>query len=137
MEIDENIKTILERMDNVELELLKTDIDYAKDFLEEEGFNIDQELSFSSKNISKVQFMAKAIKNKQRDHKLLEMAYKKLKKAICIDAKKATDTLITLLQSKRPALQYRKLDNWSDEEIKEVLADLDLIELLEKLEEEE
>jgi len=137
MDTKKNITEILNRLDNTELELLHSDIEYAKTFLKEEGFDIEQELSFSVKHIAKIQFMTKAIKNKTKDQELLEITYNKLKKAIQENAQKATDTLITLLQSKRPAMQYRKLDKWTDDEIREVLADVDLIELIEELEKED
>jgi len=52
------------------------------------------------------------------------------------NAHRTTDVLIGLLQTKTPSVQYRKLEKWTDDEIRDVLADLDLIELMEELDKE-
>lgn len=129
-------KTILDRMDSVELELLQNDTEYAKQFLKEEGFNVQEEQSYGNQYMKKIRFMAAAVANKQQDEKLFERAYSRVKEAIQENAQKATDILISLLHSKTPSVHYRKLENWTDDEIREVLADVDLVKLMEELDKE-
>ncbi len=134
MDTNKNNKTILNSLDNVELELLYKNTEYAKEFLMEEGFAIEDELKYAESRIKKIRFLAQAISNKKEDQKLFEAAYARIKQAIAENAQKTTEMLVALLQSKTPSVQYRKLENWSDEEIREVLADVDLVKLMEELE---
>jgi hypothetical protein len=133
MDTNKKNKTILDRLDNVELELLQNDTEYAKQFLKEEGIDPDEELKFASQYMKKIQFMAKGISNKQKDQQLLELALFRIKEVINENSQKATDVLINLLHSKTPSFHYRKLENWSDDEIRDVLTDIDLVKLIEEL----
>ena len=134
MDTNKNNKTILNRLDSVELELLYKNTEYAKEFLIEEGFGIEEELKYAESRIKKIRFLAQAISNKKEDQKLFEAAYGRIKQAIAENAQKTAEMLVSLLQSKTPSVQYRKLENWSDEEIREVLADVDLVKLMEEME---
>lgn len=134
MDTNKNNKTILNSLDNVELELLYKNTEYAKEFLIEEGFAIEDELKYAESRIKKIRFLAQAISNKKEDQKLFEAAYVRIKQAIAENAQKTTEMLVAMLQSKTPSVQYRKLENWSDEEIREVLADVDLVKLMEEME---
>jgi hypothetical protein len=134
MDTNKDNKTILNRLDSVELELLYKNTEYAKEFLIEEGFIIEDELKYADSRIKKIRFLAQAISNKKDDQKLFEAAYARVKQAITENAQKTTEVLLALLQSKTPSVQYRKLENWSDEEIREVLADVDLVKLMEEME---
>jgi hypothetical protein len=129
--------TIINRIDNIELELLSSDPEYAKSFLVDEGFNVEQEIDFSLNYIKKIKFMSLALTNKSRDQNLLEKAFSRLKEVIYENANLANDKLAALLYERTPLVQYRKLENWTDEEIKEVLTDLDLVKLLEELSDKE
>lgn len=134
MGINKNKKSILDLLDNVELELLQKDTEYAKEYLQEEGVNVEEEQNFAAQYMKKIQFRAKAVSNKKQDSLLLEKAFRQLKTAFAENAGRTKETLMALLRSKTPSVQYRKLDEWSDEEIRDVLSDVDLIELMENLE---
>ena len=136
MDTNKDNKTILDRLDTVELKMLQHDVEYAKQYLQEEGLDVSEEENYALQHMKKVQFMAKAISNKKQDQSLLETAHKRIKKAIQQNAQKTTETLIALLQSKTPSVQYRKLETWTDDEIREVLADIDLVQLMEELDKE-
>ncbi|MBN2728772.1 MAG: hypothetical protein JXR53_06065 [Bacteroidales bacterium] len=133
MATEKNSKNILDYIDSVELEMLRDDIEYTKKYLEEEGVNIVEEQDYAGRYMKKVKFMAKAISNKNQEQSLLEKAFKIVRKSIEENAQKTTETLISLLQSKTPSFQYRKLEEWSDEEIRDVLTDVDLVKLMEEL----
>jgi len=127
-------KNMLERFDDITLEQIHSNASAAKEFLLEEGLDPEKELEHGLKQIKKLQFLAKAKLNKAKDESLLEMAFAKLKQSISDNAQKTGDILKGFLQSKNPALQYRKLEKWTDEEIRDVLQDIDLVQLLEELE---
>lgn len=127
-------KNMLERFDDITLEQIHSNVNAAKEFLLEEGLDPEKELEHGLKQIKKLQFLAKAKLNKAKDEGLLEMAFAKLKQSISDNAQKTGDILRGFLQSKNPALQYRKLEKWTDEEIRDVLQDIDLVQLLEELE---
>ena len=136
MDTRRNKKTVLDLLDNAELELLQKDTEYAKHYLEEEGLNISEEQEFALQYMKKIQFMSKALTNKKNDASLLEKAFNKVKDLIDKNTNHTTEALKNLLQAKTPSLQYRKLENWTDDEIKDVLIDIDLIEFMEELDNE-
>lgn len=136
MDTNKKNKTILDRLDKVELELLQHDTEYAKQFLMEEGIDPDKEVEFSGQFMKKIRFMALGISNKQRDLKLLDVAFDRLKEVLKENSERASEALINLLHAKTPAIHYRKLESWTDDEIRDVLSDVDLIQLIEELKKE-
>ncbi|WP_291113751.1 hypothetical protein [Flavobacterium sp. UBA6135] len=136
MDTNKKNKTILDRLDKVELELLQHDTEYAKQFLMEEGIDPDKEIEFSGQFMKKIRFMALGMSNKQRDLKLLDVAFDRLKEVLKENSERASEALINLLHAKTPAIHYRKLESWSDDEIRDVLSDVDLIQLIEELKKE-
>jgi len=52
-----NEKTILDRLDNVELKMLQ-DTEYAKEYLTEEGVDIEEEQELAAKYIRKMRSIA-------------------------------------------------------------------------------
>lgn len=136
MDTNKKNKTILDRLDKVELELLQHDTEYAKQFLMEEGIDPDKEIEFSGQFMKKIRFMALGMSNKQRDLKLLDVAFDRLKEVLKENSERASEALINLLHTKTPAIHYRKLEGWSDDEIRDVLSDVDLIQLIEELKKE-
>jgi hypothetical protein len=134
MGTNRNKKSILDLIDCAELELLQSNTDYAKHYLEEEGVNISEESEYAIQYMKKIKFMAKATVNREHDKSLLEKAMDRVKKAITENVHQTNDSLMAYLQSKTPSLHYRKLENWTDDEIRDVLIDIDLLEFLEKFE---
>lgn len=137
MDTNKKNKTILDKLDKVELELLQHDTEYAKQLLIEEGFDVEKEMEFSGQFMKKIRFMALGMTNKQRDKKLIDVAFEKLKEVIKENSEKASEALINLLHEKTPSFHYRKLESWTDDEIRDVLSDVDLIKLIEELKKEQ
>ena len=137
MDTNKNKRTPLDKLDKVELQMITGSSAYAMQFLKEEGFDLAKEAEVAEQYMKKIRFLAQAITSKERNQKLFELAYTKVKVAIQENAQKTTEILISLLQSKTPAVQYRKLEKWTDDEIREVLADIDLVQLMEKIEKED
>lgn len=136
MDTNKNKKTILDILDDVELDLLQKDTEYAKQYLQDEGLDIMEEKAYANQYMKKIQFMLNAESNKQQDGTLLERAIERVKNAIAENSAQATETLMDLLIKKTPSVQYRKLESWTDDEIRDVLADVDLVRLMEELEQE-
>lgn len=136
MDTNRNKKTILDRLDSIELRMLQEETDYAKQYLADEGVDVEQEQEFAKQFMKKIQFMNQAIYNKNKDQSLLETTLKRVKEAIQENAQKTSDILVKLLQSKTPSVQYRKLDKWTEDEIRDVLADVDLVRFMEELDKE-
>ncbi|RYJ45446.1 hypothetical protein NU09_0038 [Flavobacterium beibuense] len=102
----------------------------------EEGIDPDKEIEFSGQFMKKIRFTALGMSNKQRDLKLLDVAFDRLKEVLKENSERASEALINLLHKKTPAIHYRKLESWSDDEIRDVLSDVDLIQLIEELKKE-
>lgn len=130
--MDTKKTNVLDRFDQIELEQLSANAEYAHNYLSQEGFDPDEISTIGSQNASKTKFMLVALANKQEDQKLLELAIQKIKEMISYNTQIATN-LLQQLTLKTPHVQYRKLENWTEDEIKEVLSDINLVELMEKL----
>lgn len=137
MDTKRNKKNVLDSLDSIELKMLREDTEYAKQYLVDEGVDVEQEQEFAKQFMNQVQFMNQAIYNKNKDQSLLETTLERLKEAIQENTQKTSDILMKLLQSKTPSVQYRKLDKWTDDEIRNVLADVDLVRFMEELDKEE
>lgn len=136
MDTNKHKRTSLDQIDKVELQLLTTNGEYAKQFLKEEGFDLVKETELAEQYMKKIRFLSQAIAMKERNQKLFELAYSKIKTAMQENAQKTTDVLISMLQAKTPSVQYRKLEKWTDDEIRDVLTDIDLVQLMERIEKE-
>ena len=110
-----------------------TAIDAELEFL---GYNIDVINDFSEKIYKRQSFLLKGIINKQKDTNLLERASLLLQKAIEENIDKPVNYLKNLIQNNKFHVQYRNLENLNIYEIKEIIKDQNLLELLENLENE-
>lgn len=133
MDTNKKNKTIIDNLDDIELDLLRTNDAYAKQFLTDEGIDPEKEIEFANQFMRKIRFMATGLANKKRDIRLLDLAFDRLKEVISVNSTKASDVLVNLLHQKTPAVHYRKLENWTDDEIRDVLSDIDLVKLMEEL----
>ena len=110
-----------------------TAIDAELEFL---GYNIDVINDFSEKIYKRQSFLLKGIINEQKDTNLLERASLLLQKAIEENIDKPVNYLKNLIQNNQFQVQYRNLENLNIDEIKEIIKDQNLLELLENLENE-
>jgi len=70
MDTNNDDKTILQRLDSVELKMLQEDVEYAKQCLIEQDVDVEEEKELAAKYINKIKFMVKAIPNKRLLKKL-------------------------------------------------------------------
>lgn len=135
-EAKKEFKKLIDSIDDITLKVMHSDIDATKEYLREVGVDPDTELSFGMQHIKQVGFLMRAKRNQAKDFQLVEMAFDKLKGLIEENSTRVGIILKEQLHQRSASFQFRKLEEWSDDQIREVLNDLDLVTLLEKLDEE-
>lgn len=107
------------------------------EILREQGYNINDIENYANKNFKKHSFLLKGFINKQKDLALLEKASLLLQNALEKNIDKPISYLRNLIANNQFQVQYRNLDNLGIEEIKEIIKDQNLLELLEQLEDDQ
>ncbi|WP_396191820.1 hypothetical protein [Flavobacterium sp.] len=107
------------------------------EILREQGYNINDIENYANKNFKKHSFLLKGLINKQKDLALLEKASLLLQNALEKNIDKPISYLRNLIANNQFQVQYRNLDNLGLEEIKEIIKDQNLLELLEQLEDDQ
>lgn len=120
--------------EDLSVNITDSDFEMAKEFLEEFGINTDDIMATGVKEFSKITFLIKARANQSRDKSLIEKLQSAIQDSLERNAKLTGEILQNALSKKKASFQFRSLDKWSDEEIREVLIDIDLVKLLEDLE---
>ena len=103
-------------------------------FLKENNYDISEIDKLSEKNYKKLSFKIKGIINAQKDDILLEKAVNLFQEAINKNIEKPISFLKSLLTNKDYAFHYRNLEKLSKNEIKEIIKEHNLLDILEKLE---
>lgn len=111
---------------------LEADEAQTKDYLERNIENMD---AYERKK-KKILFLTKAAANKQNNDQLLKAAAQ-FQSAILKGVERPIAILKGLIQEQPSLSLYRNLDKLSEENIIEIIKDKNLVELLEKLENEE
>ncbi|MXO33338.1 hypothetical protein [Apibacter sp. B2912] len=128
------IKKIDKVIINQTLENDFTSLDAELESLE---YNIDEINNFSEKMYKRQSFLLKGIINKQKDINLLDKASLMLQQAIEENIDKPVSYLKNLIQNNQFQIQYRNLESLTIDEIKEIIKDQNLLEFIEKLENED
>lgn len=128
------IKKIDKAIINQTLENDFTSLDAELESLE---YNIDEINNFSEKMYKRQSFLLKGIINKQKDINLLDKASLMLQQAIEENIDKPVSYLKNLIQNNQFQVQYRNLESLTIDEIKEIIKDQNLLEFIEKLENED
>jgi len=116
---------------------LSSDINDIRNNLAEYGVNLEQNSERQSKLIKQLKFKLRASLNEQKDDALLAKAVESFQDAIIKGLEKPVAYLNGLIKENRVAVQYNSLDKLSTEEIKEIIKDQNLIEIIELLENEQ
>jgi len=104
------------------------------ELLKSEGYNVSDIENYAQKNFRKHSFILKGMMNKKKDLILLEKVSVLLQNAIENNIDKPISYLKGLVTNNQFQVQYRNLENLGIEEIKEIIKDQNLLELLEQLE---
>lgn len=109
---------------------LEADIDIIKDSLKSDIQNLDE----YNKKKKQIIFLAKATAKQKHNEYLLQLA-DKFQEALTKNIEKTVAILKQLIKGNASLALYNKLDKLSKEDIIEIIKDKNLVELLEKLEE--
>lgn len=118
-------------------QLIEGDSGTYDDILKEQGYNINEIENYAQKNFKKHSFLLKGMMNKKTDSILLEKASALLQNAIEKNIDKPISYLKGLIANNQFQVQYRNLENLGIDEIKEIIKDQNLLELLEQLEDDQ
>lgn len=124
---------LLEKFDDLSLNVTNDDVQMATEFLKELGIDTEEEAAFGLKEIQRTYFLAKAHQNQARDTSLLQILRTRIKESFEKNASLTGQILQNALSQKRASFQFRNIENWSEDEMREVLSDIDLTKLLEDL----
>lgn len=131
-------KELTNKMDEYILTSLKSGDSSAIDsFLESSGYDLGEINNVADKSFKQMNFAMRGLVNSQKDEILLEKVAKYFKDAISQNINKPISYLKNLVASNQLAFGHRNLDKLSSDEIKELIKDHNLLEILEKLENDE
>tara|TARA_R110002124_G_scaffold116758_3_gene273407 strand:- start:365 stop:781 length:417 start_codon:yes stop_codon:yes gene_type:complete len=125
--------SIFRNFDKLSANVIIEDFDAAKEFLAELKISTD-ELSLQGTNeFRKAMFLAKAKANQRLDQSLLKKLKDKIKESMERNSILTVEILKDVFSEKKVSFQFRNLEKWSDDDLREVLGDIDLTKLLEDL----
>ena len=126
---------LIDKMNEFILSSLKEGDSSAFDsFLENNGYNLDDINEVAEKSYKKLSFTIKGQLQLEKDESLLERAVNYFKDALNKNLEKPISYLRNLVDTNQLAFQHRNLDKLSADEIKEIIKDHNLLEILEELE---
>ena len=137
MGVNKKGKSVLEQFEDLSSKHLSEDLNAAKEFLQEFGIDPDEEGKLGEQAARRVHFLAKAAVNETRDKSLLDRAAEKVAEIIKKNSELAGQALKNALGERQASFQFRNLETWSEEDIKEVLTDMDLAGLMEEFDQED
>ena len=127
-------KSIFDQFDELSANDVSENYESAKKFLEDLDVDVEKLRATGKNEFKKKIFLAKATSNQTRDIFLLDKLRNKIKESFERNARLAGDILKNALSESKASFQFRNLEKWSDDELREVLGDMDLTKLLEDLE---
>lgn len=116
---------------------LSNNIDDVRSNLREKGIDLEKESKEKQQFIKRMKFLTKAKINQEKDNVLLEKVSRIFIDALNDNLEKPISYLKSLAQNNQFAVQYRNLDKLDINEIKNIIKDQNLLDILEKLEDEE
>ncbi|EAR01409.1 hypothetical protein [Maribacter sp. HTCC2170] len=113
------------------------DIDDVRKSLSDYGVNLDDNSERQDKLIKQLKFKLRSSINKEKNENLLLKATESFQEAINKGLEKPIAYLNNLIKENQLVVQYNKLDKLGPDEIKEIIKDQNLIEIIELLENEQ
>ncbi len=131
-------KELINKLDDYMLSALKSEDSSAFDsFLESYGCDLAVVNSIADKSFKQINFTLKGQMNFQKDEILLEKVAKYFQDAINKNIEKPISYLRNLVESNQLAFGHRNLEKLTSDDIKELIKDHNLLDILEKLENDE
>lgn len=116
---------------------LHSDIKDVRESLSNYGVDLDKNAKRQNKLIKQLKFKLRSSLNEEKYDLLLNKASKSFQDAIDKGMEKPVAYLNSLIRENRVRVQYNKLEKLSTDEIKEIIRDQNLIEIIELLENEQ
>ncbi|MCG2459765.1 hypothetical protein K8352_03310 [Flavobacteriaceae bacterium F89] len=113
------------------------DINDIRKSLSDYGVDLDDNRQRQNKLIKQLKFKLRSSINKEKNENLLLKATESFQEAINKGLEKPIAYLNNLINENQLVVQYNKLDKLSSDEIKEIIKDQNLIEIIELLENEQ
>lgn len=126
--------SIFDSFEELSSNSVSENFDTAKAFLSELDIDVNELRGTGIKEFKKTFFLYNAKVQENKDLHLLNKVRDKLKETFERNMSLAGDILKNALSERKASFQFRNLDKWSDEELRDVLCDADLTKLLEDLE---
>lgn len=115
---------------------LSGDINDIRNSLSDFGVDLDANSKRQDKLIKQLKFKLRASINEEKDNALLKKAVESFQDAIQKGLDRPIAYLNQLIKQNQVEFQFNKLDKLSEDEIKEIIKDQNLIEIIELLEDE-
>jgi hypothetical protein len=133
-----NKKPLLKNLDKSFIDFLEYgDDDYINSYLEENGENLSKLEERGDLLYRRISFISKATQQSKENEELLLKVVHKFKDAINKNQDKPIATLRQILKDNPQAIRARNLDNLDEEDIKELIKGFNLVEILNKLKDQE
>jgi|TARA_R100000687_G_C6386635_1_gene135275 hypothetical protein len=116
---------------------LHSDIKDVRESLSNYGVDLDNNAKRQNKLIKQLKFKLRSSLNEEKYDLLLNKASESFQDAIDKGLEKPVAYLNSLIRENRVRVQYNKLEKLSTDEIKEIIRDQNLIEIIELLENEQ
>lgn len=132
--MDKLKKTIKESLNSFEKAIPD---DLVRKQLEAEGVDLDKQSLLQDKFIKQLTFKLKSKSNKEKQEQMLERASQFFKDALTKGLDRPIAYMNDLIRTNQLQTQFSRLDKMSEEQIKSIIKDQNLIEILEMIENEE
>jgi len=129
-----SMNRFIDNYHSLSINITDGDLEMAIEYLKEMDIDPDEIMKHGVKEFKRISFLAKAKANQLHDESLIVRLQIKIKESLARNAKLTGQILQNALSEKKVSFQFRSLEKWSEEEIREVLGDIDLVKLLEELE---
>ncbi|GET30793.1 hypothetical protein [Prolixibacter sp. SD074] len=100
---------------------------------EELGVSKDEYLKDKLNMIKRLKMKSLAQLNKTKNEEMLEIALQKVQSIIASASDKLKEGLEGLIRTQSPQFQFRNIEKLDKDDLKELLSDLDVIEIIEDL----
>ncbi len=131
--MDKLKKTVKESLDNFEKAIPDN---LVRKQLEMEGVDLDEQSLLQDKFIKQLKFRLKSKSTVLKNDSMLDKASNYFKDALTKGLDKPIAYMNNLIQTNQLQTQFSRLEKMSEEQIKDIIKDQNLIEILEMLEEE-
>jgi len=131
--VDKLKKTVKESLDNFDKAIPDN---LVRKQLEMEGVDLDEQSLLQDKFIKQLKFRLKSKSIVLKNDSMLDKASNYFKDALTKGLDKPITYMNNLIQTNQLQTQFSRLEKMSEEQIKDIIKDQNLIEILEMLEEE-